>query len=191
MLKNMVGNAMTDTQWPRYIVFHQEKDGAPHQYAGSVHAADAQMALMNARDVFVRRPNCVSLWVARAEDVLTKTAEEAQQDDAETTVQDGYETLNQYHLFQKVGHYGTLIYAGDVEAGTREAALKAAQVKLPDAKAWWVLPVVAVTRSTAEDIEILFAPAVTKTYRDQASFRTTATIQKLRTQTQEILIDES
>lgn len=182
---------MTDTQWPRYIVFHQEKDGAPHQYAGSVHAADAQMALMNARDVFVRRPNCVSLWVVRAEDVLTKTAEESQQDNTATAVQDADQMLIQYHIFQKATHQGTLIYAGDVDAVTGDAALKASQLNFPNAKAWWVVAAQAATRSAAEDIEILFAPAVTKTYRDQANFRTTATMQKLRTQTQEILIDES
>lgn len=179
-----------DTQWPRYIVFHQEKAGAGHQYAGSVHAADAQMALMNARDVFVRRPNCVSLWVVRAENVLTKTAEEAQQ----RTVSIVEKTDNaaiQYHIFQKAAHQGTFFHVGDIEAVTGNAALASAQEQFPSAKAWWVLPAQAVTRSTAEDIEILFAPAVTKTYRDQANFRTTATMQKLRTQTQEILIDES
>jgi ring-1,2-phenylacetyl-CoA epoxidase subunit PaaB len=67
---------MTDTQWPRFIVFQQAKVDAPHQYAGSVHAPDAEMALMNARDVFVRRPTCVSLWVVPSTAVFSRTAEE-------------------------------------------------------------------------------------------------------------------
>src|SRR5215510_1998522 len=67
---------MTDTQWPRFIVFQQAKAGEPHQYAGSVHAPDAEMALMNARDVFVRRPACVSLWIVPAAMIFSKTAEE-------------------------------------------------------------------------------------------------------------------
>jgi ring-1,2-phenylacetyl-CoA epoxidase subunit PaaB len=46
-----------------YEVFKQEREGAPFRNVGSVHAPDAEMALMNARDVFARRPACHSLWV--------------------------------------------------------------------------------------------------------------------------------
>jgi ring-1,2-phenylacetyl-CoA epoxidase subunit PaaB len=53
----------TETQWPLWEVFTQEDQGAPHEHAGSVHAADAEMALQNARDVYGRRGKVVSLWV--------------------------------------------------------------------------------------------------------------------------------
>ena len=46
---------MTDTQWPLYEVFEQERPGQPHRNAGAVHAPDPELALQNARDVFVRR----------------------------------------------------------------------------------------------------------------------------------------
>jgi ring-1,2-phenylacetyl-CoA epoxidase subunit PaaB len=67
---------MTDTQWRRFEVFVQEKVGEPYQNVGAVHAPDAEMALQNARDVFVRRPECVSLWVVPAEMIFAKTAQE-------------------------------------------------------------------------------------------------------------------
>ena len=67
---------MTDTQWPRYEVFKQDKPGKPHEAVGSVHAPDAEMAMLNARNVFVRRPSAVSLWVVAA-DVIRTVALEA------------------------------------------------------------------------------------------------------------------
>ncbi len=65
-----------DTQWPRYHVFHQEGLDQPHINSGSVHATDGEMALQNARDVFARRPDCVSLWVVPAAEIQSLTADE-------------------------------------------------------------------------------------------------------------------
>ena len=53
----------SETQWPLWEVFTQEDSGAPHEHAGSVHAADAEMALQNARDVYGRRGRVVNIWV--------------------------------------------------------------------------------------------------------------------------------
>ncbi len=53
----------TDGQWPLWEVFTQAKSGAPHEHAGSVHAPDAEIALQNARDVYARRGEAVSIWV--------------------------------------------------------------------------------------------------------------------------------
>jgi ring-1,2-phenylacetyl-CoA epoxidase subunit PaaB len=66
----------TDTQWPRFQVLLQEAEGKPHQDVGSVHAPDAEFALLNARDVFARRPACISMWVVPVEAIFSKTAEE-------------------------------------------------------------------------------------------------------------------
>jgi ring-1,2-phenylacetyl-CoA epoxidase subunit PaaB len=44
-------------------VFVQSETGAAHEHAGSVHAADAEMALQNARDVYARRGTVTSIWV--------------------------------------------------------------------------------------------------------------------------------
>jgi ring-1,2-phenylacetyl-CoA epoxidase subunit PaaB len=62
---------MSDTQWDTYEVFHQKKRGEPHIHVGAVHAPDAQVALQYARDQFARRLSCVSLWVARTQDIST------------------------------------------------------------------------------------------------------------------------
>ncbi len=52
-----------DSQWPLWEVFVQSEQGGPHIHAGSVHAPDPEMALQNARDVYSRRNEAISLWV--------------------------------------------------------------------------------------------------------------------------------
>ncbi|RMI13211.1 MAG: 1,2-phenylacetyl-CoA epoxidase subunit B [Calditrichaeota bacterium] len=62
-----------DTQWKLWEVFVQEKQGAPHEHAGSVHAPDAEMALQNARDVYARRGRPLSIWVVPSEAITATT----------------------------------------------------------------------------------------------------------------------
>jgi ring-1,2-phenylacetyl-CoA epoxidase subunit PaaB len=50
--------------WPLWEVFVRTRGGLAHKHVGSVHAADAAMALEAARDVYTRRMEGVSLWVA-------------------------------------------------------------------------------------------------------------------------------
>ena len=56
----------TNKEWPLYEVFIRSKQGLAHQHAGSLHAADAQMAVENARDVYTRRGEGLSIWVVPA-----------------------------------------------------------------------------------------------------------------------------
>lgn len=58
-------------------VFTQPKAGRPHQHAGSVHAADAEMALQAARDVYSRRGEAVSLWVVPADAIVASSPDDA------------------------------------------------------------------------------------------------------------------
>lgn len=54
---------MSRQEWPLYEVFIRSKNGLSHKHAGSLHAADARMAIENARDVYTRRNEGVSIWV--------------------------------------------------------------------------------------------------------------------------------
>ena len=54
--------------WPLWEVFVRAKRGVSHVHAGTVHAPDAELALQNARDLFTRRSEGVSLWVVRSAD---------------------------------------------------------------------------------------------------------------------------
>jgi ring-1,2-phenylacetyl-CoA epoxidase subunit PaaB len=52
--------------WPLWEVFIRSKNGLHHKHAGSLHAVDAQMAIENARDVYTRRNEGVSIWVVES-----------------------------------------------------------------------------------------------------------------------------
>ena len=56
--------------WPIWEVFVRSKNGLEHRHFGSLHAADATMALENARDVYTRRSEGVSIWVVRSEKIV-------------------------------------------------------------------------------------------------------------------------
>jgi ring-1,2-phenylacetyl-CoA epoxidase subunit PaaB len=64
-----------DTQ-PLYEVFVRAKRGLNHVHVGSVHATDAAMALRNARDLYTRRQEGVSIWVVAASDITASSPEE-------------------------------------------------------------------------------------------------------------------
>ena len=50
--------------WPLWEVFVRAKRGLSHVHSGSLHAPDAEMALRNARDLYTRRQEGVSIWGA-------------------------------------------------------------------------------------------------------------------------------
>ena len=56
------GDSDTET-WPLWEVFVRANRGLSHVHVGSLHAPDADMALRNARDVYTRRNEGVSIWV--------------------------------------------------------------------------------------------------------------------------------
>jgi ring-1,2-phenylacetyl-CoA epoxidase subunit PaaB len=62
--------------WPLYEVFVRGKRGLNHVHVGSLHAADAEMALHHARDLYTRRNEGVSIWVVRAEDITASSPAE-------------------------------------------------------------------------------------------------------------------
>ena len=58
------------TDWPLWEVFIRSKGGLSHRHAGSVHAADADMAIRHARDTYTRRMEGVSIWVLPSSQVV-------------------------------------------------------------------------------------------------------------------------
>ncbi len=61
---------MVDENWPLYEVFIRSRAGLSHRHAGSVHAADPQMALDHARDTYTRRNEGVSIWVVQSSEII-------------------------------------------------------------------------------------------------------------------------
>jgi ring-1,2-phenylacetyl-CoA epoxidase subunit PaaB len=65
-------------QWPLYEVFIRSKQGLDHKHVGSLHAADAQMAIENARDVYTRRQEGVSIWVVESKNIHASNPDDAE-----------------------------------------------------------------------------------------------------------------
>src|SRR4030081_1655328 len=68
-LREANGALLMSTEWPLWEIFIRSRSGLAHKHVGSLHAADAEMAIHNARDVYTRRNEGVSIWVVRSADV--------------------------------------------------------------------------------------------------------------------------
>ncbi|HQU61197.1 MAG TPA: 1,2-phenylacetyl-CoA epoxidase subunit B [Saprospiraceae bacterium] len=68
---------MMSKDWPLWEVFIRSKNGLEHRHVGSLHASDATMALQNARDVYTRRSEGVSIWVVESKHITASNPEQA------------------------------------------------------------------------------------------------------------------
>ena len=88
---------------PLWEVFIRSKQGLDHKHAGSLHAADAKMAIENARDVYTRRMEGVSIWVVESKYIHSTNPDEADVlfDPANDKI---YRHPTFYHLPDEVKH---------------------------------------------------------------------------------------
>ena len=70
--------SINENNWPLWEVFIRSKQGLDHKHAGSLHAADAQMAIENARDVYTRRMEGISIWVVESKYIHASNPEESE-----------------------------------------------------------------------------------------------------------------
>jgi ring-1,2-phenylacetyl-CoA epoxidase subunit PaaB len=156
----------------RWIVFKQDTERKPHQMVGSVHAGDAETALLEARTVFARRPKVHSLWVAPDDAVVAMTQEQLV--NFEPPLADG--VAEPWHVFCKTSQRRSMTFVdwvGEVAADSAESAIQAAINSLQEDQTVWtwvVVPDRAILRSDDHDIESWFAPAETKTYKQQSQY---------------------
>jgi ring-1,2-phenylacetyl-CoA epoxidase subunit PaaB len=68
----------TEKDWPLYEVFIRSRSGLEHKHVGSLHAADARMAMEHARDVYTRRMEGVSIWVVRSSEIMASDPSDAE-----------------------------------------------------------------------------------------------------------------
>ena len=64
------------TEWPLWEIFIRGQHGLSHRHVGSLHAPDAEMAIKNARDVYTRRNEGVSIWAVEAANIAASSPEE-------------------------------------------------------------------------------------------------------------------
>ena len=72
------GGGREEADWPLWEVFIRSKQGLDHKHVGSLHAADASMAIENARDVYTRRQEGVSIWVVESKNIHASNPDDAE-----------------------------------------------------------------------------------------------------------------
>ena len=96
-------STINKNEWPLWEVFIRSKQGLDHKHVGSVHASDAEMAIENARDVYTRRMEGISIWV-----VESKNVHASNPDDAESFYEPSQDKIYRhptfYDLPDEVGH---------------------------------------------------------------------------------------
>lgn len=172
---------MTDTQLPRYYVFKQDAADDPLLNCGSIHAADPELALLTARDVFVRRPACISLWVVPAAAILARTAEELVQASPDVNA-DEATSPKPFAIFVKWEHRGQHAYSGQLDAVTAEQAITSAwqQYQARSPLVVWVASLNAIVRSQDDDAESWFSPADDKPFRHGNYYHTRSLMREIQ-----------
>jgi ring-1,2-phenylacetyl-CoA epoxidase subunit PaaB len=64
------------TAMPLWEVFVRARRGLGHLHVGSLRAADGRLALQNARDLYTRRGEGISIWVVPTSEVLASSPDE-------------------------------------------------------------------------------------------------------------------
>ncbi|MEM9549638.1 MAG: 1,2-phenylacetyl-CoA epoxidase subunit PaaB [Pseudomonadota bacterium] len=88
---------------PLWEVFIRPRNGLAHKHVGSIHAADDEMALQAARDVYTRRGEGNSIWVVPSASIVASDPDKA----AETFDPTGdkiYRHPTFYDIPDDVGH---------------------------------------------------------------------------------------
>lgn len=84
-------------------VFVRSRNGLAHRHVGSLHAADATLALQAARDLFARRGEAQSIWVVPSAAITASDPDESAMlfDPAESKI---YRHPTFYEVPDEVGH---------------------------------------------------------------------------------------
>ena len=68
---------MQKNKWPLWEIFIRSKAGLDHKHVGSLHAADAKMAIEMARDVYTRRQEGISIWAVESLNIHASNPDDA------------------------------------------------------------------------------------------------------------------
>ncbi len=94
---------MAEQRTPLWEVFIRARSGLAHRHVGSVHAADAEMALQAARDTYTRRGEGLSIWVVPSAAITA--SDPADRDSLfEPTASKPYRHPTFYDIPPEVGH---------------------------------------------------------------------------------------
>lgn len=88
---------------PLWEIFLRARNGLSHKHVGSLHAADAQLALEAARNVYTRRSEGTSIWVVPSA-AITASAPEDREALFDTSDDKIYRHPTFYDIPDEIGH---------------------------------------------------------------------------------------
>ena len=188
-------------QFGTYEVFHQKKEGAPFVYVGPVHAPEADVAFLFAKEQFSRRFACTGLWVVPTA-AITVTAYVGDQESAydtlpllpasqapaattddtaaeEAAYAAGEEDYDIFHLKKRGKAHQ---HMGKVRASSPADALQVAKAVFGEQRPVvnvWAVRSADILRSDEEDRDI-WTTTPEKKYRDAISYKVQDRIEKFK-----------
>ena len=189
-------------QFGTYEVFHQKKEGAPFVYVGPVHAPEADVAFLFAKEQYSRRFACTGLWVVPTAAItvtdyvgdqewaydtlplLAKTPAGPPNAADDTAAEAaayaaGEEDYDIFHLKKRGKAHQ---HVGKVRASTPAEALQVAKAVFGAQRPVvnvWAARAAAILRSDDEDRDI-WASTPDKKYRDAISYKVQDRIEKFK-----------
>jgi ring-1,2-phenylacetyl-CoA epoxidase subunit PaaB len=157
-----------------FEVFVQAREGKPFQHEGIVHASDAELAFVLAKESFTRRFLCVSLYVADTRNVYVSPLTEADTSaytllpeiPAQTGERHSYEV---YHLLKRGKQH---VHAGTVVATSPAEAMSEARKKFGATLVYnvWVVRTCDI-RFTRPEEKDLWLTLPEKKFRDASDYK--------------------
>ena len=193
-------------QFGTYEVFHQKKEGAPYMYVGPVHAPEADVAFLFAKEQFSRRFACTGLWVVPTAAItvseyvgdqesaydtlpLLRAATPATPSPADDTAAEeaayaaGEEDYDIFHLKKRGKAHQ---HVGKVRASSPTDALQVAKAVFGEQRPVvnvWAVRAADILRSDNTDRDI-WTTTPEKKYRDAISYKVQDRIEKFKAENQ-------
>jgi ring-1,2-phenylacetyl-CoA epoxidase subunit PaaB len=91
--------------WNAFAVFHQEKRGKHHEHVGIVHAPNAELALIFAKEQYARRKRCVNMWVVKCTDILAFDTKDEDIFESAIWPEKNYRDASGFKVMEKINKY--------------------------------------------------------------------------------------
>jgi len=186
-------------QFQTFEAFHQKKEGAPFVYVGPVHAPEADVAFLFAKEQYSRRFACSGLWVVPTA-AITVTDYVGDQESAydtlpllpKTTAPNVDESVleeaayaageEDYDIFHLKKRGKAHQHVGKVRAASPAEALQVAKAVFGEQRPVvnvWAVRSADILRSDADDRDI-WSTTPEKKYRDAIAYRVQDRIEKFK-----------
>lgn len=160
-------------QFQTYEAFHQKKEGTAYTYVGPVHAPEADVAFLFAKEQYSRRFPCTGLWVVPT-DAIRVSAYVGDQESVYDTVPTAASSVGEeFEIFHLKKRGKAHVHAGTVRSASAEEALQQAKAAFGEQRPVvnvWVVRSADVLRSDEADRD-MWTTTPEKKYRDAIAYK--------------------